>query len=152
MIASYMTRRLLLTVSLLVLVLAGLFVWQRQAAVASPLDQQVLASKGLDIAQKYGLQGNPTSQKTAQMTLGEWLNLNNAELGKDAAQFGLSSDTPVFVLVMRGHVDWRGPGIASWVGGQKKYDSITVVVDARTGDRLWVRAGYPNSPDLVPPP
>ena len=136
-------------VSLLFLV--GTFAWIRLASASSepPLAQTVLEGKAILEAQNAGLQGTPTAQTIAQMTLGEWLTLNNAELGKDAGQFGLTPDMPVFVMAMRGNVESRLAGPPQQGQGQtapEHYDNITVVLNARTGELAWIattRQGFP---------
>jgi len=145
-----MTSKVLIALATL-LVLVGLFTLIHPAAKASPpvpLDQSILESKALAIAQLNGLQGNPTAKKVVRMTLGEWLALDGGELGTDAAQIGLTPDLPVFVLAIRGNVTWRGLGM---VPSNQHYDSITVVIDARTGEIMQVGAG-PSDHMPVPVP
>jgi len=120
------------------------------AARASPtsvLDDKTLTARAITEAQVAGLMGEPKAQKAVRISLAEWNALIDAELGKDAAEFGLTPDIPVFVLAIRGDVEWvlgflPKPGQDS----PERYDNITVVLDARTGDPMWLgsyRPGYP---------
>ncbi|MES4787650.1 MAG: hypothetical protein C4294_19670 [Nitrospiraceae bacterium] len=117
------------------------------ASPLPPLGDQTLTSKAMTVAQTAGLEGTPTAQRVVRMTLAEWLALNDGELGKDAAQFGLTADMPVFVLAIRGKVEWRGLGMRPpGQSSPESYDNITVAVDARTGNLIQVgakRAGFP---------
>src|SRR5436190_2963456 len=97
-----------------VLILLGIFALTHLAAKASPpapLDETVLTAKALTIAQRYGLQGNPTAQKVVRMTLGEWDALVGVEEGAGAVQVGLTTDLPVFVLAIRGNITWHSVGM-----------------------------------------
>jgi hypothetical protein len=117
-------------------------------AVSSPiLDNETLTAKALTEAYSAGLVDIPKAQKAVQMDLAEWNALVGIDLGADAAYFGLTSDLPVFILAMKGNVEWRGvdlpkPGQVS----PEHYDNITVVLNARTGELIWVGAYYPDHP------
>ena len=125
-------------------------------ATASPqplLDDQTLTTKAIELAQQLGLQGSPTLSKTAHMSLGEWVTLNGEGLGTGAANFGLTPDIPVFVLAMRGHVVFQGPGLPR--PGQTspdEYDNITIALDARNGRQMGVVFRYPGFPMPIPLP
>src|SRR5512133_1416389 len=96
-----------LLISLAVLLVFGFSVQAEHMVKAEPvpqLDDQVLEEKAIVAAQQADLQGLPTAKRVVHMTLAEWLKLNGAELGKDAAQFALSRDMRVYVLAMRGSV------------------------------------------------
>ncbi len=131
----------------LCLILIFAFVTIGSATPTTTLDDETLAEKALTEAQMIGLIGTPKAQKTARMSLSEWNMLIDADLGMDADKFGLTPDIPVFVLAIRGNVEWRAPGLPQ--PGQElieRYDNITVVLDARTGDLIWVGAYYPDHP------
>lgn len=115
------------------------------------LTQQILEEKALDLAELHGLQGVPDTQKAVFITLGEWYTLNDAELGKDASQIGLTSDVPVFVLAIQGNVEWHGPGLPNPnQDRQEHYDNITVVLNARTAELVWVGSKYAGFTMPVP--
>jgi hypothetical protein len=139
----------------LIFFFAVAWVLVQNPAVASPLfqNEQALSERALGYAQAAGLRGTPTSQKAVRMTLGGWARLVNAEPGKDAAKFALDPDRPVFVLAVRGDVQWNAPGAPR--PGQtspEHYDNITVVIDIRTGNLLWVGSNYPDAPMPIPVP
>lgn len=117
-------------------------------ATASPLDQEILEAKAIVVAQEVGgLQGAPTAQKAVYTTLGEWDKMINAELGKDAAQFGLTPDMPVFVLALRGSIESRLVGSLPPPGQSQPehYESMIVVLDARTGGLVQIGNYYESS-------
>ncbi|OIN97678.1 MAG: hypothetical protein AUJ21_00275 [Anaerolineae bacterium CG1_02_58_13] len=123
-------------------VISIIFVAVEQSAKASPmqqLDDKTLEEKAIAAAQMAGLQGAPTATRHVRITLAEWLTLNDAELGKDAAKFGLTPDTPVFVLAMRGNVKSLlvGESPPQNKGMQEQYNNITIVLNAITGDVMW---------------
>lgn len=119
------------------------------ASPTPPLDDETLMAKALDEARFAGLIGEPRALKAVRMSLAEWNALVDIELGPDAPTIGLVSDMPVFVLAIRGEVEWRAPGGLGLKPGQdspERYDNITIVLDARTGNLLWLgsyRLGYP---------
>jgi hypothetical protein len=124
------------------------------AAVLPLLDDKVLEEKAVAAAQMAGLQETPIAKRAVHLTLAEWLKLNDAELGKDAAQFGLSPDMPVFVLAMRGNVTslLAGGALRPEQKAPEKFNNITVVLDARTGEVMWtatIRDGF-TMPVSVP--
>ena len=124
------------------------------ASPPPPLDDEILMAKALNEARLAGLIGEPRALKAVRMSLAEWNALIDAELGKDAAAIGLVPDMPVFVLAIRGDVEWRALGYLPQPGqdSPERFDNITVVLNARTGDLLWLgsyRPGYP-SPVSVP--
>jgi hypothetical protein len=136
-----------------VFVLAFWLSSQHIAKAATVLDEKTLESYAMTTAQFYGMQGAPSAKKAVMMTYGEWLALNNSELGTGAAQFGLTPDMPVYVLAIRGSVDWRGLGeLKPGQTAPEHYDNITVVLNARTGGLLWTGANYDGIPLPVPVP
>lgn len=144
-----------LIISLLVLsiIFISTLVILGNAESSDKLDENILAEKALIEAQMNGLMGMQINQETARMNLSDWNKLVNAELGMDADKFGLTPDTPVFVLAIKGNVEWRGVGLPQ--PGQEiaeNYDNITVVLNARTGDLIWVGAYYPDYPMPIPIP
>jgi len=148
------TGRVLLGILIsLVLVLAFWLSSQNTAKASSLLDDKTLESHAMAAAQYYGMQGTPSAKQAVMMTYAQWLALNDAELGKDAAQFGLTPDLPVYVFAIRGSVEWQGLGMPQ--PGQtapEHYDNITVVINARNGDLLWVGANRVGFPMPVPVP
>lgn len=142
--------------SFLFVAILGLFLTLAFALVpasagrASPtpvLDDKTLIEKALAEAEMAGLISKPYAQKFLRMNLDEWNTLVSIGLGSDAEQFGLTPDIPVFILAIRGNVEWRGPGLPR--PGQELpeyYDNITVVLDARTGDLIWTGSYNPNQP------
>jgi hypothetical protein len=117
------------------------------------LDDEILTAKALTEARAAGLIDAPKAQKAIRMDLAEWNALIGIDLGADAAKFGLTSDIPVFILAIKGDVEWRGVSLPR--PGQdspERYDNITVVLDARTGDLIWMGSYYPDQPMPVSVP
>lgn len=118
-----------------------------RAVVAPVLDDESLTTKALAEARMAGLIGAPKAQQAIRMSLAEWNMLAGIDPGMDAAKFGLSPDIPVFVLAIKGDVEWQGVDLPR--PGQElpeRYDNITVVLDARTGDLIWIGSYYPDQP------
>jgi len=141
------SKRNRLIVGVVVVAMFVALVWVLAATLttnvssSATLDDQTLEAKALQWAQTNGLQGEPVAKRAVRMTLGQWLAFGSGGLGPGAAESGLSSDTPVFVLAIRGKVEWRQsqsslPGQAA----PEQFDNITVVVDARNGNPISVRA------------
>jgi len=146
----------LLLIGLGVLIVFGFFTLREHTVNAAQqplLDDKVLEEKALAAAQFDGLQGTPIAKVAVHMTLAEWLKLVDAELGTGAAHFGLTPDMPVYILAMRGDVISRmheppRPGHSE----PERYDNITIVLDAITGNLMWVssaRASF-SMPISVP--
>ncbi len=132
----------------------GFLAWMQimitsSASSLPTLDDQTLETKAISWAQSYGLQGAPVAKRSARMALGQWLALGGGQLSEGAARFGLSSDVPVFVLAMRGRVEWRGLGLLppGQVSGEQ-FDNITIALDARDGN--LISAGAARSASAMP--
>lgn len=131
-----------LLIGLTVLVIFSFFTLKQGNADAASiplLQEKTLEEKAIAEAQFAGLQDMPTAKRAVQMNLEAWLKLNDTDLGKDAAQFGLTPDMPVYVLAMRGNVVSRLAGMPRpKQTTPEQYDNITIVLDARTGDLMWI--------------
>ncbi len=150
---KHRNRSLLAVILVLSLMLTFALVLSGRAVSTPVLDDETLTAKALVEARAAGLMDVPKAQKAIRMSLAEWNTLVGIDLGTDAAKFGLTSDIPVFVLAIRGEVEWRGVGLPR--PGQdspERYDNITVVLDARTGDLIWIGSYYPDQPMPVPVP
>ena len=95
-------------------------------------------SIGLEEAKSSGLVGDPSKVKTTLTDLGDYTRTSSggtAELGADAAEFGLTPDREVWVVAFEGDVRLSRPG-----GDGKYFDNITFALDAKTGDVISVNA------------
>ena len=129
--------RILLVLVILITVLVILP--EGKSAPLPQLDKNALESSAMSVARDYGLTGNPIATKSVYMSLGEWNNLTNSELGKDASAIGLTVDQPIYVLAIQGDVVWNGPDGTAWWGGEKeRFDNITIVLDVYTGKVMYV--------------
>lgn len=148
-----MKQGLLAVILVLSLILIFALVLSGRAASTPVLDDETLTAKALGEARAAGLIDVPKAQKAIRMSLAEWNTLVGIDLGTDAAKFGLTPDLPVFVLAIRGEVEWRGVGLPRpGQNSPEHYDNITVVLDARTGDLIWIGSYYPDQPMPVPVP
>jgi hypothetical protein len=145
-----MSRKRLVLIAGAVVALVGLVLLGGPGSKGSngeAIDDATLTAQAITEARAAGLTGEPRAQTAVRMSLAEWNALIDAELGKDAAAFGLVPDIPVFVLGIRGDVEWRAVGLPK--PGQdspERYDNITIVLDARTGNLLWQGSYYPGYP------
>ncbi len=117
------------------------------------LDDPLLEAKALEWARVNGLQGNPVAKRIARMTLGQWFALQRQQLGPDSAKFGLTSDMPVFILAIRGKIEWRHS--ESPLRGQsvpEQFDNITVAVNAHNGQPISADAMRDASLMPIPVP
>ncbi|MDP2949138.1 MAG: hypothetical protein Q8P22_06335 [Chloroflexota bacterium] len=97
-------------------------------------------SRAIEHAQFCGLKGDPTGYVAQRMTLGEYDSLIDAG--------GHEPNKPVWVVSLRGEIEWRCPGPPS--GPIALY---VLVVDAETGN-VTATSTYrhiENSPFAVPP-
>lgn len=137
---------LLLIVLLVIGVVLTIFLAEKTSSLEQ-LDDATLETKAIAIARNYGLIGEPIEKKAIRMSLGEWNKLNDSELGNDASKIGLIPDMPVFVLVILGNIEWKGPSGTDWWGCEPEYfDNITIVLNAYTGKSMSVgskRSGFP---------
>lgn len=136
----------ILGAALLVLLIAAVGLSWRQFNVTASelptLDDVELKEKGLTLAHGLGLEGEPTAEKTVRMSLEEAGKLINAELGKDAGQFGLTNQMPVFVYVIRGKILPTGPVSYPPDQPQPEYDRLLVILNAHNGEMV-IRGYYP---------
>ncbi len=127
-----------------------------KAASSEILDDQSLEAKALQWARIHGLQGDPIAKRVVRITLSQWLALEGTRLAPSAAQYGLSPNTPVLVLAIRGRVEGQiGLGSPLPGGGQappEQFDNITVVIDARNGNPLSVETMRDLSKMPIPVP
>lgn len=134
------TTRIVIGAALLTLfamsVAVGLWRISASASQLSTLSDATLHEKGLALAQSLGLKGKPRAEKMTRMTLAEAGNLIDAELGKDAGQFGLTPDMPVFVYTLRGNVEPTGPIEYPPNQPVPKYDRMLLVLNAHNGGPL----------------
>jgi hypothetical protein len=156
--SSQMTNRTLFKTIVLtsVVVLVALIGLQgsfdRVDATTPPLkvQEQDAVERAMDMARLRGLkETTPTRFAVKQMTLAEYYKLSNVEAGSDAAKFGLDPDLQVWVVTIRGEVAWAGPGRTG--GDGDKFDNITIVINAQTGEHvatLSARAGQPLPLDV----
>ena len=143
-----MTRKL---VGAILIVLVGtvfLAWWQFNtiAAETPTLDDETLRAKAIILARSFGLKGEPTAEKTERMTLAEAAKLLDEDLGKDAGQFGLTPEMPVFVYALRGEIEPTGPRQIDPDNPNPKYDRMLIILNAQNGDTLIQGDYYVNAP------
>ena len=126
---------------------------QVEATVPHPqmqVQEQAAVESALDMARMRGLQETPAPRfAVKQMTLAEYNKLSDVRAGPDAAKFGLDPAQQVWVVTIKGQVQWSGPGQTG--GDADKFDNITIVISAQTGDHiatLSARAGQPLPLDV----
>ena len=107
------------------------------ASSGNTLDDQTLEAAALRWAHIYGLQGNPTAQRIAHMTLSQWRALEGEELTQGAIQLGMNPDMPVFVLAIRGNVVQQQPSRPGRTAPEQ-YDNIIVGISASNGNLITV--------------
>ncbi len=152
MTIANLRKRLLVVAMIAIVVVALVLLFAATTPNVSSnntLDDQTLEATALKWAQVYGLQGNPTAQRIAHMTLSQWRALEGDELTQGAIQLGMNPDMPVFVLAIRGKVERRDS--QSPLPGQtipEQFDNIIVTLGANKGDLLTVRTA--RDPSTMP--
>lgn len=140
-----------LVVFLAILITLG---WRQFNATASELptlDDSILQEKALVLAHNFGLEGEPESTKIVRMTLADSEKLTDSELGKDAGQFGLTNNMPVFVMALRGKVEPTGPRQIDPANPNPKYDRMLIVLNAHNGDMILQGEYYVDAPMPIEP-
>lgn len=137
------TRIFLSAVFLILIVISvsvGLWQYNASASELGTLDDASLHKKALALAHKLGLEGEPRAEKMVRMNLAQAEKPLGSKLGKDAGQFGLTANMPVFVYVVRGKVE--PTSIVEYPPNKPPptYDRILLILNARNG-RLITR-GY----------
>jgi hypothetical protein len=144
---AFSNRSLLILILLLAIGIISALLLAGKNSRRGAIDDAALESKATAIARDYGLIGEPIEKKAVRMSLGEWSKLIDAGYGEGARELGLTPDLPVFVLVILGDVEWKDPGGKSWLGSEaERFDNITIVLNANTGESIYVgsiRAGFP---------
>jgi hypothetical protein len=119
------------------------------ASSALTLDDQTLMEKALAYAKTQGLQEQPVATRAIRMTYGQWIAINGGQLSEGVTQFGINSDTTVFILAIRGNVKWRGLGLSREAqNSPEQFDNITIAIDARNGN--LISAGATRSGFTMP--
>ena len=129
------TRRMYVVyVVLLVGLVALVFsVGQLMDAQTKPLRQQdAVIEQAIEQAQSRGFQGSsPDAIASKETTLAEWFSIIGFEPGPDSTKVGLDPDRKIWIVTMRGSVQWSGPGKQS-DGPGDFFDNISISLDADT--------------------
>ena len=101
-------------------------------AESGTLDDATLEANALAQAETCGLVGDPLATKSVRMSLEEWEQLSGDERSE-------TPGLPIFVFVIRGEIVWKCPSGDAWLGDDsERYDNITVVLNANTGNTIYV--------------
>jgi hypothetical protein len=129
------TRRMFVVyVVLLVGLVALVFsVGQLMDAQTKPLRQQdAVIEQAIEQAQSRGFQGtSPDAIASKETTLAEWFSIIGFEPGPDSTKVGLDPNRKIWIVTMRGSVQWSGPGKQS-DGPGDFFDNISISLDADT--------------------
>ncbi len=120
------------------------------AAPALPLDRAGAINRAVAEAHALGLQGAPSKVTAKRMTQGEYDALTGFEAGPAAAEYGLDPNQAVWVVAIKGRVEWAGPGRASrkcpTCTASDTFDNVTIVLSEATGRKLGSHAAGPGQP------
>jgi len=144
-----MKNKLLFSIGLLTLVgiaLLSIGLWQSRNAQAEPdRDSAAAVQRAIEIAHARGLEvERPDGIVSKRTTLQEWFALNHFTPDPNAAPFGLDPKRSVWIVAMKGQVNWSGPGRRGGAGDQ--FDNITVLLDTQTLAHLGTLSVAPNEP------
>lgn len=116
----------------------------------APLDQAEAVSRAIVEAQALGLQGSPDKVLAKRMTLRQYDALTGFKAGPDATEHGLDPGQTVWVVGIKGLVEWAGPGRVSEMcpecNENDTFDNITIVLNEATGEKLASYAAGPGQP------
>lgn len=137
---------LLLSVLILVVAVTGMGVLSAARVQAHPTSEQDAAVKrAVEIARERGLQTQPAALVAKKATLGEWFAIVGFEPGSEAASVGLDPSTPIWIIAMRGPVEWSGPGKQTGGAGDQ-FDNITIALGTGRLDYVGSHAAGPGQP------
>ena len=128
-------RRMYMVYGILLVGLVALVfsVGQLMDAQSEPLRQQnAVIERAIEMAQSCGFQGkSPDAIATKETTLAEWFSIIGFKPGPDSSKVGLDPDRKIWIVTMRGSVQWSGPGKQS-DGPGDFFDNISIALDADT--------------------
>lgn len=117
-----------------------------QGVATGPLPQQDLQARAIALAQGRGLQGQPTSVVSKQITMGEF-NARFAPFSND----GFSSDMPVWLVLMKGKAVLPAPPTQDGAAIAEPFDNMWVLVDTNARELAWGAQAPGNEIDLNVP-
>lgn len=92
--------------------------------------QDAVIEQAIEQAQSRGFQGSsPDAIASKETTLAEWFSIIGFEPGPDSTKVGLDTDRKIWIVTMRGSVQWSGPGKQS-DGPGDFFDNISISLDA----------------------
>ncbi len=130
-----------ITLSLLIAIVAILII--KNAQIQPRTQQDIVLEKAIEYAQSRGLQGRPTKFVMKQTTLSEWFSLVGFQPGADAIKVGLNLNRAIWIVVMKGDVEWRGPGRQT-DGLGNKFDNISIALSADTLEYIGAFSAGPH--------
>lgn len=92
--------------------------------------EDAVIQRASEIAREFGLQkSQPDAVAIKQTALAEWFSIINFEPGPDAEKLGLDPNKKIWIVVIRGPIDWNGPGRQGGPGDVFDNISIALSVD-----------------------
>lgn len=117
-------------------------------AQAQPQTQQdIVLERAIEYAQSHGLQKRPAEFAMKQTTLSEWFSLVGFQPGDDPIKVGLDPDRAIWIVVMKGDVEWSAPGRQTGGPGDK-FDNISIALSADTLEHIGAFSAGPD--DALP--
>lgn len=115
-----------------------------------PLDRTGAVEHAVEEARALGLRGEPARVSVRRMSLARYDALTGFEAGPAAAEHGLDPRQMVWVVGIRGAVEWAGPGQVAEACPDCKdsntFDNVTIVLSEATGEKLGSYAAGPGQP------
>jgi len=133
-------------VSICAAILVTMTVTKVKPAQAELRAQETTAvQRAIEIARHYGLtQNRPDKFAVKQTTLAEWFSIIDFEPGADASKLGLDPNRPIWIVSMKGSIDWVGPGRRGGPGD--KFDNISVALSLDSSEHLGTFSAAPDQP------
>lgn len=109
-------------------------------------EEDAAVERATQIAHGLGLQQPvPDSLKVNRTTLAEWFRIVGFVPGPDAASVGLDSGKPIWIVAMKGPVQWSGAGRQPGGIGDA-FDNISVAISADNLEHIGSHAAGPGEP------
>lgn len=121
---------------------------QPPTPTAGPLSEADAYETALSIAFEWGLQGSPAAHIARSLTFGRYAVLAGDSYRARVGTDGLKPDDEVWVVSFLGDVRRR----LNTTGEAVEYDNMTVILNAWTGEAVWIEAYFEEyqSPFRVP--
>jgi len=135
-------RSLVYTLALAIMVVIGVVAGSAQARPKT--QQDIAVERAIEFARSRGLQqSQPTEFIVKQTALAEWFSIIGFHPGPDATKVGLDPDKAIWIVAMKGSIEWSGPGRQTGGAGDT-FDNISIALSVDTLEYVGSFAAGPD--------